>query len=51
MAMRTEHERNRNELTGPSYAGVDRSPSACPPTLHNKYCIVYSKTDGQRNLN
>jgi hypothetical protein len=43
MAVRIEHERNRNQLTtGHSCAGVDRGLSACPPILPYKYCIVYS---------
>jgi hypothetical protein len=43
MAMRIEHERNRNQLaTGHSFAGVDCGLSACPPILPDKYRIVYS---------
>jgi hypothetical protein len=43
MAMRTEHERNRNQLTaGHSCAGVDHGLSARSPILPYKYCIGYS---------
>ena len=44
MAVRTEHQRNRNQLTtGHSCAGVDRGLSACPHILlyiYSIYCIV-----------
>ena len=41
MAVRTEHQRNRNQLTtGHSCAGVDRGLSACPPILLYIHCII-----------
>ena len=43
MAVRTEHQRNRNQLTtGHSCAGVDRGLSAYPPILLYIYCIIVS---------
>jgi hypothetical protein len=42
MAVRIEHGRNRNQLTGHSCARVDRGLSACSPILPYNYCIGYS---------